>query len=39
MAFRFSLPTPAGERACSLGAGETMFFLGANGGGKTRLAV
>jgi ABC-type dipeptide/oligopeptide/nickel transport system ATPase component len=39
MSFAFSIPTPSGQRQISLDAGSSVLFVGANGGGKTRLAV
>lgn len=39
MTFAFSVPTPAGPRDFRVEAGTSLFFVGANGGGKTRLAV
>lgn len=39
MAFSFSVPTPTGAFPISLRPGSTAIFVGANGGGKTRLAV
>ena len=39
MTFRFSIPTPSGERTFQVAPGTTLLFVGANGGGKTRLAV
>lgn len=39
MAFDFSVPTPAGPVAFQVGPGTSILFVGANGGGKTRLAV
>ena len=39
MAFQFSVPTPTGEMAFQVEPGTSLFFVGANGGGKTRLAV
>ncbi|HTM81800.1 AAA family ATPase [Asticcacaulis sp.] len=39
MAFEFSVPTPIGQQAFSVEVGAAMIFVGANGGGKTRLAV
>jgi len=39
MAFSFIVPTPSGPENLSLEAGTSMYFIGANGGGKTRLAV
>lgn len=35
----FSVPTTAGEQAFSVRPGNSINFVGANGGGKTRLAV
>jgi hypothetical protein len=37
--FTFKLSTPQGERNFILHQGDSMLFVGANGGGKTRLAV
>lgn len=39
MAFDFSIPTESGKKAISLEPGHSAIFVGANGGGKTRLAV
>ncbi|EEX08972.1 ABC transporter, ATP-binding protein-related protein [Ruegeria lacuscaerulensis ITI-1157] len=39
MTFQFSVPTPSGSVAFQFEAGETVIFVGANGGGKTRLTV
>jgi energy-coupling factor transporter ATP-binding protein EcfA2 len=39
MTFDFSVPTPAGPRAFQVEPGTSLLFVGANGGGKTRLAV
>lgn len=39
MPFDFSIPSTAGHREISVEAGSTVVFVGANGGGKTRLAV
>jgi ABC-type Mn2+/Zn2+ transport system ATPase subunit len=39
MAFSFSVPTPTGDFPISVEPGSTAIFVGANGGGKTRLAV
>ena len=39
MAFDFSAPTPAGPMAFHVEPGASILFVGANGGGKTRLAV
>ena len=39
MAFVFSVPTPSGPKEFRVEAGTSLFFVGANGGGKTRLAV
>lgn len=39
MSFNFSIPTPAGQLALSVESGSSIVFVGANGGGKTRLAV
>ncbi|SEB83828.1 AAA family ATPase [Bradyrhizobium erythrophlei] len=39
MAFSFSIPTPAGQKTLQVDAGTSILFVGANGGGKTRLAV
>ena len=39
MAFEFSVPTPIGQHVFSVEAGSALIFVGANGGGKTRLAV
>ena len=37
--FTLSIPTPSGPKAFALETGTTAYFVGANGGGKTRLAV
>jgi AAA domain, putative AbiEii toxin, Type IV TA system/Protein of unknown function (DUF4435) len=37
--FQFSIPTPTGVVSVSVNAGASAIFVGANGGGKTRLAV
>ena len=39
MNFNFSVPTPTGQFPISVGPGSSIVFVGANGGGKTRLAV
>jgi ABC-type branched-subunit amino acid transport system ATPase component len=39
MVFEFSVPTQAGPLAFHVEPGTSIFFVGANGGGKTRLAV
>lgn len=39
MSFDFSVPTPTGAFPIRLEPGSTAIFVGANGGGKTRLAV
>jgi len=39
MSFAFSVPTPSGPSDFELEPGETIIFVGANGGGKTRLTV
>ena len=39
MPFRLSIPTPTGEISIVFNAGESVILAGANGGGKTRLAV
>lgn len=39
MSFNFNITTPAGTKDFSVEAGDTLFFVGANGSGKTRLAV
>ncbi|SOE98078.1 Protein of unknown function [Burkholderia sp. OK233] len=39
MTFDFSIPTPDGPKAISIEPGTAVYFAGANGGGKTRLAV
>lgn len=39
MSFEFSVPTPAGPMAFQVEPGTSLLFVGANGGGKTRLAV
>lgn len=37
--FKFAIPAPAGALSVSVQAGTSAIFVGANGGGKTRLAV
>ena len=39
MTFNFSVPTAKDVKPFELGTGESIIFVGANGGGKTRLAV
>lgn len=39
MTFNFSVPTPSGELSFQVEPGTSLLFVGANGGGKTRLAV
>ena len=39
MVFAFSIPTPLGDKIFQVDAGTSLYFVGANGGGKTRLAV
>ena len=39
MPFKFSIPSKQGVNEVSLEAGASVFFCGANGSGKTRLAV
>ncbi len=39
MTFDFSIPTPSGQKGVSIEPGNSVYFVGANGGGKTRLAV
>lgn len=39
MTFVFAVPTPSGSKEFRVEAGTSLFFVGANGGGKTRLAV
>ena len=39
MTYSFSIPTPQGPRAFDVEPGTSLYFVGANGGGKTRLAV
>jgi hypothetical protein len=39
MSFDISVPTPTGPLTISLEVGSSAVFVGANGGGKTRLAV
>jgi len=39
MPFNFTIPTPDGFLPISIDAGSSVVFVGANGGGKTRLAV
>ena len=38
-AFRFDVQTPFGPQGYELKRGESLFFVGANGSGKSRLAV
>lgn len=39
MTFNFTIPTPGEALAVEFEPGETVIFVGANGGGKTRLTV
>ena len=39
MPFQFEIPTPTGPLPISVEPGSSVIFVGANGGGKTRLAV
>lgn len=39
MPFEFPIPSPSGEIPISIEPGTSVVFVGANGGGKTRLAV
>ncbi len=39
MTFNFSVPTPSGPLDFQVEPGASLLFVGANGGGKTRLAV
>src|SRR4051794_5519801 len=39
MTFNFSVPTPSGTMDFQVEPGTSILFVGANGGGKTRLAV
>jgi hypothetical protein len=39
MTFTFEIETPAGGKPFAVDPGTSLFFVGANGGGKTRLAV
>ncbi|WP_250495191.1 hypothetical protein [Caballeronia sp. GAWG1-1] len=39
MPFSFQIPTPNGEMTISVEPGSSVVFVGANGGGKTRLSV
>lgn len=39
MPFNFSIPCPSGQIPVSVDAGSAVIIVGANGGGKTRLAV
>jgi hypothetical protein len=39
MPFKFSVPTPSGQMSFDVEPGTSLLFVGANGGGKTRLAV
>jgi energy-coupling factor transporter ATP-binding protein EcfA2 len=39
MTFNFSIPTPAGQKNFQIEPGTSLLFVGANGGGKTRLAA
>lgn len=39
MPFQFTIPTSTGQLPISIEPGSSVIFVGANGGGKTRLAV
>ncbi|SDP43206.1 AAA family ATPase [Afipia sp. GAS231] len=39
MTFKFSIPTPTGPLNFEVETGTSLLFVGANGGGKTRLAT
>lgn len=39
MTFNISIPTSSGQESITLDKGASLIFVGANGGGKTRLAV
>jgi len=39
LTFNFSIPVDQGNKEVALNSGESLIFVGANGGGKTRLAV
>ena len=39
MTFNFAIPTPSGPMDFKVDPGTSLLFVGANGGGKTRLAV
>ena len=39
MPFEFAIPSPDGEMPISIEPGSSAVFVGANGGGKSRLAV
>ncbi|PYE45241.1 putative AbiEii toxin of type IV toxin-antitoxin system [Rhizobium sp. PP-F2F-G20b] len=39
MTFNLTIPGPQGSKTLNLEKGTSLFFVGANGGGKTRLAV
>ncbi|RYZ91038.1 MAG: ATP-binding cassette domain-containing protein [Proteobacteria bacterium] len=39
MSIAFSIPTSAGDQIFNIEVGTSLYFVGANGGGKTRLAV
>lgn len=39
MAFQISVPGPSGDQTIDVNTGSSLIFVGANGGGKTRLAV
>lgn len=39
MAFNFSIPSPDGPTCINIDSGSSVVFVGANGSGKTRLAV
>ena len=39
MIYNFEVPTPNGQHDFTISSGSSLIFVGANGGGKTRLAV
>jgi ABC-type branched-subunit amino acid transport system ATPase component len=39
MTINFTVPTVSGDKPFTVDAGSSIYFVGANGGGKTRLAV
>jgi energy-coupling factor transporter ATP-binding protein EcfA2 len=39
MPFAFTIPGPTGPMSITAEQGSSIMFVGANGGGKTRLAV